>query len=372
MSEHVGPPDEGRPAAGRAREIGPIVEIAVRLGAVLVLVAWCLQIVAPFVGIVLWALIIAIAADGLCDAVAGWLGNRRTLAAALIVAIALLILLVPAALLSDTLITGAHRFSAQVESEGFHVPTPPERIAEWPLVGPRLYAGWKLASDNLAEALGRVAPQLAAVSSWLLRAAGAAGVGLLQLLASLILAGFFLAHSEGRQAGLGRVASRLAGPRGSQFADLAYATVRSVVQGIVGVAVIQALLAGAGLAAAGVPAPGLWALLVLVAAIVQLPVALVLIIPVVIVFSRDSTTVAFAFLAWCAFVALIDNVLKPLMFSRGAKVPTLVIFLGAIGGMLSMGIIGLFLGAVVLSLGYEMLVAWLTEPEESPAVAASS
>lgn len=120
----------------------------------------------------------------------------------------------------------------------------------------------------------------------------------------------------------------------------------------------------------GLPAAGLWALLVLVAAVVQLPVVLVLVPPVIIVFSTAGTGASVVFLIWCVFVSLIDNVLKPLLFGRGAQVPTLVIFVGAIGGMLAMGIIGLFVGAVVLALGYQILAAWLAE--ETPEATASA
>ena len=158
------------------------------------------------------------------------------------------------------------------------------------------------------------------------------------------------------------LASRLAGEeRGRALANLANATVQSVVQGILGVALIQAVLAGIGLSIAGIPGAGLFALLVLVAAVVQLPVALVLIPAIVIAFSSMSAVGAGVLTAWCLFIGLLDNVLKPMLFGRGVDVPMIVIFLGAIGGMLSMGIIGLFLGAVVLALGYELFRAWLTE-----------
>jgi predicted PurR-regulated permease PerM len=143
--------------------------------------------------------------------------------------------------------------------------------------------------------------------------------------------------------------------------------VSSVVQGIVGVALIQAVLAGAGFIVAGVPAAGLWALMVLVAAIVQIPVVLVVILPIVLVFSTASTTVAALFTIWCLFVSTIDNILKPILFGRGVKVPTIVIFLGAIGGMLAMGIIGLFVGAVVLGVGYELLKDWIESSGEDSA-----
>ena len=146
---------------------------------------------------------------------------------------------------------------------------------------------------------------------------------------------------------------------------LARATVSSVVQGIVGVALIQAILAGVGFVAADVPGAGLWAMLVLVSAIVQLPVGLVVIPPILLVFSSASTTVAVLFTLWCVFISLVDNFLKPILFGRGVEIPTIVIFVGAIGGMLTMGIIGLFVGSVVLAVGYELFKAWIEEDESS-------
>jgi len=346
-------------------------EIAVRIAGVFLLVGWCLQIIAPFVGMVLWAFIIAIATDGFYARVCALMGGRRGLAATSVVVLALVLLIVPAVLLTETLISGAHHFAAQIESGKINVPPPPENVSGWPVIGQPLYDAWLLASKNFTDALVRLKPQLQAASVWLLGAAGSAGVGLVQLVGSLIIAGAFLARSEGRSEAVKRFAVRLAGVRGNEFAELATATVRSVVQGIVGVAIIQALLAGLGFVVTGVPAAGLWALLVLVSAVVQLPVAVVMLPPVLLVFSSASTTAAVAFTVWCLFISLLDNVLKPILFGRGVKVPTLVIFIGAIGGMLSMGIIGLFLGAVVLALGYEILGAWMSdadapEKEESP------
>ena len=270
-------------------------------------------------------------------------------------------------LLSETLIAGAQHFATDLENGRLSVPPPPERVAGWPIVGERLFDFWKLASENLARALEPLGPQLKAVSGWLLRAGGSAGIALLQLAASFVVAGVLLARGEGMYLGIERFATRLAGPRGPELATLATATIRSVVQGILGVAVIQTLLAGLGFLVAGVPAAGLWALLVLVCAVVQLPVALVLIPPILLVFASSSTLAAVVFTVWCAFVGLVDNVLKPLLFGRGVEIPMVVIFLGAIGGMIALGIIGLFLGAVILALGYELFMSWLDEAESANA-----
>lgn len=359
-------PNDSKEAGVREGAIQTSIEVAIRLVSVALLLGWCLMIVSPFVGIVIWALIIAIAADSPFERLASFLGGRRGLTAAIVVIGTLAILAVPVVMLAETLASGAQGFAAQIADGTLQVPPPAESVAEWPIIGDRLFAIWQLASQNLDTALTQLRPQLIVISESLVGAAGSAGAGILQLVASLILAGFLLTGSAGRHAAVVRFTSRLAGPkRGPAFAELANATVQSVVQGILGVAIIQAILAGLGFMAVGIPAAGLFALLVLVAAVVQIPVALVMIPPILIGFSTMGALPATLFAVWCVLVALLDNVLKPILFGRGVEVPTLVIFMGAIGGMLSMGIVGLFLGAVVLALGYELFGAWLDASNES-------
>jgi predicted PurR-regulated permease PerM len=280
------------------------------------------------------------------------------------VLLGLALLVAPAIILSGTLVSGAQHFAADIGDGRLTIPPPPARMAEWPIVGGQLFEFWQLASENFEEALTHLAPQLKAVSIWLLSAAQSVGIALLQLVGSIVIAGFMLAFGEERRAAMERFAKRLAGPQGAELARLANATVSSVVQGIIGVAIIQAVLAGIAFAVAGIPGAGLWAMGVLVAAIVQLPTAVVMIPPVLLAFSSLSTPVAVALTVWCVGVGLIDNILKPMLFGRGVQVPTVVIFVGAIGGMLSMGIIGLFVGAVVLALSYEILGVWLAGLDE--------
>lgn len=354
------------PVHSREETIASATEIAVRLGVLGFVVFWCLQIVAPFVGIVAWGLIIAIGAAAPYEAMAKAMGGRRGLAATVFVIIGLSVMVVPAVLLSDTLISGSQQFAQDVADGKMEIPPPQPRVAEWPVIGQPLFDAWSLASENLTAAIEPLGPQLKTVSTSLLHAAGSAGAGLLQLLASLFLAGFLLTRGEDRGAMITKFASRIAGEtQGPKLAELARATVTSVVQGIVGVAIVQAVLGGIGFIVADVPGAGLWAMLILVAAIVQLPVALVMIPPIIIVFSAQSTAVAIAFTIWCAAIGLVDNVLKPMLIGRGVELPTLVIFVGAIGGMLSMGIIGLFVGAVVLGVGYELFNAWIDAGEDT-------
>jgi len=356
------------PTSELSSTIRNVIEISIRLGAITLLVVACLTIVAPFVGIVLWGLIIAVAADAPFDALARSLGGRRGLAATLVVVVTLLVLVVPMVQLSESLVEGAQSFSKDLAAGRVHVPPPDPSVADWPVIGQRVFESWTLASDNLREALEGAKPQLQAISRWLLGAAGSAGAGVLQLVGSLLIAGVMLSRGEGRRRAIERFAVRMAGPeRGRKLTTLANATVRSVVQGILGVALVQAVLAGGGFMVAGVPAAGLWALLVLVAAVVQLPVAIVMVPPLIYAFSSIGGLTAVVLLVWCLAVGLLDNVLKPILFGRGVDVPALVIFMGAIGGMLTMGIIGLFLGSVVLALGFALFMAWLEDADPEPA-----
>lgn len=340
------------------------VEVAIRLGSIALLVGWCLLIVAPFLGIVVWALIITIAVDDGFEKVCAWLGGRRVLTAVLYVGLAMILIFGPTVLLSETLVSAAQDYAHTLKGGELVVPPPSDAIRDLPLIGPRVYDGWLRASQNLGETMTRFEPQLRTVSKWLLATASSVGLGILQLVASILIAGLMLVRSEVRREAIQRFAVRMAGPvRGPELASLARATVRSVVQGILGVAALQAILAGSGFVIAGIPGAGLWALLVLVAAIVQLPVILAMLIPVVIGFSTLSGLAAAGLLVWCMAIGLIDNILKPILFGRGVDVPMLVIFMGALGGMLTMGIVGLFLGSVVLAVGFELFKAWLADPD---------
>ncbi|MGH0030945.1 MAG: AI-2E family transporter [Myxococcota bacterium] len=359
------------PERSREQRIQDATEIAIRIAVLGALLLLCLRIVLPFVGILLWAMVIAIGVSGPFEAAVARMGGRRGLAAGLFVTIGLLALIVPAVLLSETLVSGAQGFAQDMEDGRLHVPAPPASIAGWPLVGEPLHELWQLAHQSFEQALERLEPQLRAASLWLLSAAQSAGLAVLQLFASIAIAGVMLVHGSRRQQALERLGLRLGGAQGARLAELANATVGSVVQGIVGVAVVQSLLAAIGFWVVGLPAAGLWTTIVLVGAVVQLPVFLIMVPPVLIVFSTGSTFTAGVFAAWCVGVSLIDNVLKPIFFGRGAQVPTVVIFVGAIGGMLSMGILGLFIGAVLLTLGYEIVRAWIADgPDGEPEAAA--
>jgi predicted PurR-regulated permease PerM len=278
-------------------------------------------------------------------------------------------LVVPIVMLSQTLIEGSQAVAARLQKGTLTVPPPPPNIATWPIIGRPLSDVWSLASTNFSAAVARLAPQVKVAATGLLAAAAAVGVGVLQFFVSIVVAGFLLANSSQGARTSRKLTIHLFGNRAEEFETLAGATVRSVTTGILGVALIQSLLAGLGFLVVRLPGAGLWALMFLIAAVLQIG-GPALIPFVIYVFATASTTKAVAFLIWCILVGVMDNVLKPLLLGRGLPVPILVVFLGAMGGFLAMGIIGLFVGPIILSVGYKLFLAWLDEGmEPAPASA---
>ncbi len=341
-------------------------EATIHVGLVLGLVAWCFVIVRPFATLIVWGIIIAIASYPGYRRLEALVGGRRWLAATLFTGVLLLVLVVPIALLAQTLVQGVRSLSTALSEGTLVIPAPPETIAGWPLAGTWLERTWLLASTNLREAVRQAGPELRPVALWLL--SGAAGVGLatLQLMGAIAVAGALLAHAGEEERRAYRIARRLGGERGTELARIAQATVRSVARGILGVALIQSLLAGLGFLAVGLPGAGLLALLCLALALFQIGPGPVLIACVIYVFSVRDTPVALAFLGWSIFVGVIDNVLKPVMLGRGVDLPMLVVAIGAVGGLLAQGFIGLFVGPVVLAVGYTLAVNWVAEEPATP------
>jgi len=217
---------------------------------------------------------------------------------------------------------------------------------------------WLLASRDLSELLREFAPQIKGALPGVLSATAGLGGTVLQLLLSIVVAGVLLANAPVAYEMTRSLFDRLFTEKGLEFQELVGSTIRSVTFGIIGVAVIQSVFAALGFLVVGLPAFGLWSVIFLIAAVLQFG-ALVLIPAVIYVFATASTTKAVIFLIWCIIVGLMDNVLKPVLLGRGAQVPIAVVFLGAIGGFVAMGIIGLFVGAIVLSVGYKLLLAWI-------------
>lgn len=334
------------------------VEASIHIGLVVLLVVACIGILAPFLTLVAWGLIIAVAIYPLFRKLQALLGGRTVWSSVLLTIAILAFLSVPLVLLTGTFVEGAHALIAKLDDRTLSIPPPPAQVKTWPVIGVPLDRAWSQAASNSASALRSFAPQIKSIVPRVLSISAGVGLTVLQFALSIVIAGLMLANAEAAGLPLRSLANRIFGDRGDEFRTLVGATIQSVTIGIFGVALIQTVLAGLGFLFVGLPGAGLWAVIFLLAAIMQ--VGVVVLIPAAIyAFTVASTTSAVAFMIWCIFVALVDNVLKPIFLGRGNVVPMVVVFLGAIGGFVGMGMIGLFVGAIVLSVGYKLFLAWL-------------
>lgn len=351
-----------------------MVESSLRIAVVFLLLYVCYDIVRPFLIPLTWGAIIAIAAFPLVRWLEPRLGGRRGLAASLISFLFILVLVLPTFALTESLLAAVKSFSVKLEDGSLQIPPPPESVSDWPLVGPRVYAGWTETSENLGSMVDGARPELRQLTRKLVTsvASGLAGVGMFVI--SLLIAGGLMAYADGA----GRMAHdffvRIGGAKpGGEWREVVVATVRNVLRGVVGVAVIQAVLCAVGLYAVGIPGAPVWSALILFLAIAQLPALLVVLPCIVWAWNAELGTVAATvFSVWMLLAGASDNVLKPMMMGRGLEVPMPVILIGAIGGMIAAGIVGLFAGAVVLSIWYLLYREWMAQqPMAGPAAAAT-
>lgn len=358
-------PDPGsKPAA----DFNALLESALRLAVIALLLLWCFLILKPFVTVVMWGGIIAVTLHPAFARMKRLLGGRGKLAAILFTAVTLAVVAIPAVLVTESLLhTGARLAETLREDRGIRLPPPPEKLLSWPLIGEKVHGFWVLATENLEAAMATARPQVKRVLTFLgSRIAGAVFTVILSLVA-IIIAGFFLGAADRCGSAIRAIGRRIGGEPGVQAVNIAGATVRSVARGVVGVALVQGTLAGIGLFLMRVPAAGLWTVLVMVLAVMQVPPLLVLGPIAIWAFSTaESTAAPIVFAVWCLLVSVSDGVLKPLFLGRGVAIPMPVILLGAIGGMLLSGIIGLFVGAVILSIGYSLFQAWMHSGPAEP------
>ncbi|MEH6548406.1 MAG: AI-2E family transporter [Pseudomonadales bacterium] len=333
------------------------------------LFAWCLQIILPFVQPVAWGMIIAVAAYPIYKALVAKLGGREKMAAGLFSVIMLALLLVPTVELAFSVSDSSSGLIDKIQQGELKIAPPPEKVKSLPLIGEKVYSVWSASSENLEALLAKNKERVAQIAKTAFSLVTGAGFSILQFALSIIIAGVFLVNAEACKSFSHVLSVKLAGEAGESFTKLAGDTVSSVVKGVLGVAIIQAVFSGVGMLVMDIPGAGIWALLVLLLAIMQLPPLVVLGPVAAYAFSAYDSTPATIFLVWCIFISVSDGFLKPMLLGRGLSTPMLVILIGAIGGMMMSGIIGLFVGSVVLSLAYELSVAWLygeSQPGDKP------
>ena len=342
----------------------PLIDSILKIVVLFGLIAWCIGIILPFLEPVLGGAVIAIALYPFFAMAKRWVGNRNTLAGVLLTLLILVILLVPTALLVKSLVEGIQSLAVQVRDHTLVIPPPDPSVAGWPLIGKPISEIWLLASQSLESAVTTYREPLSKLGLTLLGPLGGFGTSLIMFLVAVIIAGVFLVTADASAGFARKLIHRLAGERSDEIIGVAGVTIKNVAKGILGVAFFQFLATGTVFMLAGVPFPGLWALAVMVFAILQLPSVIVILPVIIYLFSAIEPLPAILWTIALLVIGLSDNVLKPLLMGKGSTVPMLVVFVGAIGGCILSGLSGLFSGAIVLSVGYTLMVHWLGEGQK--------
>ncbi|MCY1265590.1 putative transport protein YdiK [compost metagenome] len=340
-----------------------LLDIFIKAGLIAALVIFSFQVFQPFLELMLWSVILAVTMYPLLQRLKRRPGLRDGHAATLIVLVALLILIAPIYLMVMSITESLESTVALLRSGTWRLPAPPDAVAGWPLIGPQLHGFWLGASSDLTDTLHKLLPHLKGSGRVLLGALASLGATFLMFIAAMIIAGIIMAFGENGERSSLRIATRISGAeRGPRIVALCSATIRAVAQGVVGIAFIQMLLIGVGFVVKGVPAAGMLAIAVLLLGIVQLPATLITVPVIAYVFATEGFTAATIVFAIYTFVAgLADNVLKPLLLGRGVDVPMPVVLIGALGGMVVKGVIGLFIGPVILAVAYNLFWQWVDD-----------
>ena len=322
-----------------------------------------LWILRPFLPALIWATLLAVSTWPLMLAVQRRLWGRRGLAVFVMTSALLLIVFVPLGLAVGTLVENSDELGAKLQTlTRSSVPAPPAWVEKVPMVGPKIAAEWRaIAAFSPDDLRDRIAPHAQEVGSWILARVGTLAMFFLHLLLTAIISALFYYHGETAAAGARAFARRLSGPQGERAVTLAGQAIKAVALGVIVTAFVQAALGGIGLMIAGVPLAAFLTALMFVLAVAQIGAGPVLLFAVIWLFWKDETLTATVFLVWALFVGSIDNVLRPILIKRGADLPLVLIFAGVIGGLIAFGVVGLFVGPVVLAVVYTLLLGWVTQ-----------
>lgn len=333
-----------------------------------ILIGFSFWILRPFLGAIVWATMIVVATWPLMVAVQARLWRRRALAVTVMTLALLLVLVVPLSLAIGTIVSNAETIAGWAKTLAtFKVPPPPEWVEKLPLIGNKALLAWEqVAAAGIEEFAAKAAPYAGRVTRWFVAEVGSFGIVFLQFLLTIVIAAIMYANGERAAAGVRRFGRRLAGPRGEDSVRLAGQAIRGVALGVVVTALAQSVAGGIGLAVAGVPFAAVLTAVMFMLAIAQLGPTLVLAPAVVWVYWSGSTGWGTFLLIWTVAVGAMDNFLRPILIKRGADLPLLLIFAGVIGGLMAFGLIGIFVGPVVLAVAYTLLEAWVSE-EQGPA-----
>jgi predicted PurR-regulated permease PerM len=358
------------------RLASPLLDVLIRAGLILAMAMLCYRVFSPFLHLMVWALILAVTLYPLHQFLASKIGSKQGLAATLLVVVGIVLIIVPTAMLMSALGDSVQQLVHDVQHNTLQIPAPRPGVEAWPVVGKKIHDVWSKAHADLPALVQSMQPKIGELAKTALSFVASIGGGLLQFIASFIIAGIIMAFGQSGSRGSLAIFERLVGnARGSEFARLSTATIRAVAQGVIGVALIQAIIVGLALLVAGVPWAGVLAVIVLVLGIAQVPALIVTLPAIVYIWSSGdySHAAAIAYTVVLFLSGMADNVLKPLMLGRGVDAPMPVILLGALGGMATAGILGMFVGATLLTLGYQLFMGWVAaNPKAGQAQAESN
>ncbi len=335
-----------------------VYETTINLFLITLIIAWCGLIMYPFVNIILWSLILGMALTPIHGTLSKKLGGKHKLASALLVIAILIIVIVPVGWMAYSLFGEIKELKASYENGTLTIPPPTDKVKGLPVIGEKLYTSWQSASQDLEQFIAKNKEQLQTYGAKVIKGIKSAAGGVFQIIVALVIAGILLSVG-GLGNAIRKFFRKVGGDRGDEFTDLTFKTVLSVVKGVVAEAVIIALLHGLVFMLAGVPYAGVWTLVVMIVAMLQLPVYIVSVPIMVYFFAVNTATTAIIWSVLLLLASLSDNILTPLLLGKGAPVPMVVIFIGAIGGFILSGFIGLFTGAIVISLGYKLFLEWV-------------
>ncbi|EPG2868924.1 AI-2E family transporter [Klebsiella variicola] len=346
------------------RLVTRFLDMFIRFGLILALASFCFTVFSPFINMMLWALILAVALYPLHQYFAGLLAGKQGLASVVLVLLGILLIVIPTVLMITSLAESASAMIDKMGSQSFTIPPPSSRIAALPIIGERLSALWMRASVDLPGLLSNYHSQIGDIAKQFLSILASMGGGLIGFIISFIVSGIMMAWGAAGAISAQRIAIRITDEnKGVPLTRLCTSTIRAVAQGVIGVALIQALLVGVIMLMASIPAVGIFFILALLLGIAQVPVILVTAPAIALMWSlgTHSTGMDIFYTILLIVAGMADNVLKPLLLGRGVDAPMPVVLLGALGGMASNGILGMFLGATLLAIGYRIFMTWVNE-----------
>ncbi|MGI0483372.1 AI-2E family transporter [Geminocystis sp. CENA526] len=338
-----------------------LINTIIRFFVIGLLLVWSFILIRPFIIIILWATVMAIALFPVFLKLKTLLGGKDKLSATILALVGIAIILGPVSIIATVLFHNAQTIIEGIETGTLAIPPPPSNIDDIPIIGKSLSNIWQLASVNLEGLISQFNAQIVKFSKTLLLQATNVSLILLKFIISIVIAVILTLNAQSLNQKVALFISRLAPTKGEEFIQLATITIRSVVRGVLGVAIIQTLLVAFGLIVAKIPGAGILTVLCLFLSIMQIGPGLIALGSIVFAWTTMNPLGALLFTAWMILATLIDNVLKPILMGKGLPVPIVVILLGVIGGTIAHGILGLFVGPVILILVYELIGAWLKE-----------